>query len=72
MKPVTVGLRNQRLHQGAASYRLIFLLFLFLITLSPGRVLNAQEPSDSSELVTQSLDLDIETSRRDELEAWCL
>ncbi|RKX78191.1 MAG: hypothetical protein DRP49_01130, partial [Spirochaetes bacterium] len=72
MKPVTVRMQNQRFHQGAASYRFFLLLLLFLISLTPGRYLNAQEASDTSELVARSLELDIETSRRDELEAWCL
>jgi len=72
VKPVTVGLQNQRFHQGTASYRLFLLLLLFLISLTFGRYLSAQETSGTSELVTRSLELDIETSRRDELEAWCL
>jgi len=72
VKPVCVIPGKQRFHQGTAPYR-YYLLFLFIAFFpnSPSYI-SAQETSGASELVTRSLELDIETSGRDELEAWCL
>ncbi len=61
---------------GAAHNRFFFfLLIFFVINLIEVSYLSGQESAgatETSDLLTKSLDLDIETSRRDELEAWCL
>jgi len=72
VKPVCVIPGIQRFHQGTAPYRFFFLALLFYLLSNHPVYLSAQEDSGSSELVTRSLELDIETSGRDELEAWCL
>ena len=72
MKPESARLPKMRFHRGKA-----LTFFFFILLMAQGGFLAAQEepiPADKDdvELVTRSLELDIETSRREELEAWCL
>ena len=76
MRPEEDRSRPRPNRHGAVHARFLFiLLFFFIAQFFEIPILHAQEypaDSDNSDIISRSLDLDIATSRRDELEAWCL
>jgi len=65
-------MRKKLFQHGIVYFRFCFFILFLLLSIIVSFKLGAQESSTGSDLINRSLELDIETSGRDELEAWCM